>query len=83
MTKLTPFADDAASVGIGDLTIENGTEEVSLHGSLDITRDRKGLVHARALKVLLDQAVAYLEAQTDLPDALPPPPTKMVANPFT
>ena len=61
MIRLTPFADDAASIGIGDLTIENGTEEVSLHGSLDITRDKKGLIHAQALKALLDQAVAYLE----------------------
>ncbi len=37
---LTPFADDAASVSIGKLTIENGTDRVALYGSLDITRDQ-------------------------------------------
>ena len=82
MKKLTPFADDATSVGIGDLTVENGTDQVSLHGSLDISRDKQGLAHAVALKAMLDQAVAYLQAQSDLPDVLPPLPSKRVANPF-
>ena len=82
MKKLTPFADDATSVGIGDLTVENGTDQVSLHGSLDITCDKQGLAHAVALKTVLDQAVAYLQAQGDLPEVLPPLPSKTVANPF-
>ena len=34
MKTLTPFADDAVSIGAGDLTIENGTDQVSLHGAL-------------------------------------------------
>ena len=82
MKTLKPFADDAVSIGIGDLTIENGTDQVSLHGSLDITRDKQGLAHARALKALLDQAVTYLQQQDDLPAALPPLPSKTVKNPF-
>ncbi len=49
MKTLTPFADDAVSIGIGELTVENGTDQVSLHGSLDITRDKQGLAHACAL----------------------------------
>ena len=44
---LTPFADDAASVSVGKLTFENGTDRVALYGSLDITRDQQGLAHAR------------------------------------
>ena len=55
---------------------------MSLHGSLDITRDKQGLAHAVALKTVLDQAVAYLQAQQNLPDVLPPLPSKTVANPF-
>ncbi len=47
MTTLKPFADDAASLSIGKLTIENGTDELSLYGSLDITRDQHGLAQAR------------------------------------
>ncbi len=83
MTKLTPFADDAASVSIGKLIVENGTDRVALYGTLDLTRDKQGLAHARALKALLDQAVQVLETDKALPDAVPAPaaPT-MVANPF-
>jgi hypothetical protein len=85
MTKLTPFADDAASVAIGGgLTVENGTDRVAIYGSLDLTRDQQGLAHARALKALLDAAIQHLQAQKDLPDAAPPPTApKEVPNPFT
>ena len=83
MTKLTPFADDAASISIGKLTVENGTARVALYGTLDLTRDKQGLAHARALKALLDQAVQVLEADQALPDAVPPPAApKRVDNPF-
>ena len=83
MTRLTPFADDAASISIDRLTIENGIDRIALYGSLDISRDKQGLAHARALQALLNQAVQYLEAAKNLPDALPPPPPpKQVANPF-
>ena len=59
MNKLIPFADDAGSVSIGSLTIENGTDRVTIYGSLDLTRDKQGLAHAEALKALLDQAVQH------------------------
>lgn len=57
MTTLKPFADDAASTSIGELTIENGTDRIALYGSLDLARDKQGLAHARALATLLDQAI--------------------------
>lgn len=83
MTKLTPFADDAASTSIGELTVENGIDRIALYGSLDLTRDKQCLAHARALAALLDQAIRRLEADKALPDALPPPTAaKTVANPF-
>ena len=82
MTTLIPFADDAASVSIGKLTIENGTDRLALYGSLDITRDRRGLAQARALQAVLDQAVRRLEAEKDLPAVLAPAPVKTVENPF-
>ena len=79
---MKPFADDAASISIGELTVENGTDRIALYGSLDLTRDKQGLAHARALKALLDQAVQLLEADKSLPDAAPPAAAKTVANPF-
>jgi len=83
MTTLKPFADDAASITIGELTIENGTDRIALYGSLDLARDKQSLAHARALAALLDQAIQLLEADTSLPDAVPPPVApKTVKNPF-
>jgi hypothetical protein len=84
MTKLTPFADDAGSITIDTLTIENGTRQIALYGSLDITRDKVGLQHALALKAVIDQAVKVLTSDPALPQQLPPAakPTT-VRNPFT
>jgi hypothetical protein len=83
MTKLTPFADDAASVTIDKLTVENGTERLALYGSLDISRDKAGLRHALALKTIVDQAVQVLSADPNLPEQQPPADTsKTVRNPF-
>ena len=83
MTKFAPFADDASSTSIGKLTVENGTDRIALYGSLDLTRDRQGLAHARALRAILGQAVQVLEAQAALPDAVPAAAApRTVANPF-
>ena len=80
---LTPFADDAASVSIGKLTVENGTDRVALYGSLDITRDQQGLAHGRALLAIVQAAVQRLEGEAGLPAALPAAvKPKTVANPF-
>jgi len=70
---ITPFANEADSVGIGDLTIENRLDRISIYGSLDLTRDKQGLEHARTLKALVDNIVRILEADKKLPDKLPPP----------
>jgi hypothetical protein len=83
MTKFTPFADDAASIAIEKLTIENGAERLALYGSLDITRDKIGLRHALALKAIIDQAVQALTADPALPERQPPAnKSKTVRNPF-
>ena len=83
MTNFTPFADDAASLAIEKLTIENGTDRLALYGSLDITRDKAGLRHAVALKAIIDQAVQALTADPALPEQQPPAvKPKTVRNPF-
>jgi hypothetical protein len=83
MTKFTPFADDAGSIGIDKLTIENGTAVVSVYGSMDITRDKVGLQHALTLKALIDQAVEVLTSDAALPQRLPAvDKAKTVRNPF-
>ena len=84
MTKLVLFADDASSTTIDKLTVENGKQQISVYGSLDITRDHQGLQHALTLKALIDQAVQVLTSDPALPQRLPPPdkPTT-VKNPFS
>ncbi|TPG55743.1 hypothetical protein EAH89_14385 [Roseomonas nepalensis] len=81
---LTPFADEAASTSVGDLTIENRLDRVSVYGSLDLTRDRRGLEAARRLRSLLDAVVGALESEGDrLPEELESKPgTTQVPNPF-
>jgi len=81
---LTPFADEAASISVGDLTAENRLDRVSLYGSLDLTRDRQGLAEARRLRALLEAVVAALEAEEDrLPERLGRgPEPERVPNPF-
>ena len=82
MTQIDPFTDDAASTSIGKLTIENGTDQLTLYGSLDITRDQAGLAYAHQMKALLDRIVEVLEAKP-LPAAVAPAPTpRVVKNPF-
>ncbi|MGI4765112.1 MAG: hypothetical protein ACRYGP_08620 [Janthinobacterium lividum] len=81
-----PFTDDAAALTIGGMTIENGTDRISLSGSLDLARDRQGLDHAKALRSTLDGVIAALEAVKDLPArtvTTKPVPVTKKPNPFT
>lgn len=81
---ITPFANEAASTTIGDLTIENQLDRVPLYGSLDLTRDRQGLEDARRLRALLEAVVTVLEGEGDrLPDkGRSKPNVTQVRNPF-
>ena len=83
MTKaaLQPFRNESDTLQIGDLTIENRLDRVSIYGSLDITLDREGLTSARELKALLERAIASME-QTDLPDRISIAEPETVKNPF-
>jgi hypothetical protein len=84
MTKtIAPFANESESLGIGDLTIENRMDRVAIYGSIDLTRDKVGLEHARMLKAMLDKVVQVLEREKELPDRIAPPDMPdEVANPF-
>lgn len=81
MSTLQPFANEADSITIGDLTIENRLDRLELYGSVQITRDKEGLALAQELKALLDATLQILESE-DLPDQVPIEPTDEVDNPF-
>lgn len=78
---LTPYANEADVLHIGQLSIENRLDRISLHGDVDLTRDRAGLAMARQLHELLANVVKQLESE-NLPDQLAPPHTGTVPNPF-
>jgi hypothetical protein len=79
--EIHPFANESESIQLGDLTIENRTDRVSLYGSLDLTRDKQGLDYARQLKAILNLLVSELE-KTDLPDRITLATPETVENPF-
>lgn len=89
MTRTTPehfepFADDASVRSIGGLSVENGTERIALHGSLDIPCDRSGLDAARKLRDTFEAIVRALEGR-DLPERVAEAPEaapREVKNPF-
>jgi hypothetical protein len=79
--NFAPYANEADVVEVGNLMLENRLDRITISGDVDLTADKDGLARARQLHGLLGRIVAGLEGQ-DLPDRLPPPDVKTVANPF-
>lgn len=82
MPELQPFQNESETLQIGELTIENRTDQLELYGSLAITRDQAGLQQALRLKALLDAAVLYLQNEKDLPEQVFFRASENVDNPF-
>ncbi len=82
MEMIDPFANESEALQVDELTIENRTDRVSIYGSLDITRDRRGLEKARRLARLFDAILARL-SQEELPEEMPRPSNiEVVDNPL-
>jgi hypothetical protein len=81
MRQFTPYENESDVLNIGGVQIENRLDRITVSGDVDLTADQAGLAHARALRRLLDEVVAALEAR-DLPERLPPPAIATVPNPF-
>ena len=79
--KFVPYANESDVLEIGNLTIENRLDRISISGDIDLTQDKPGLALAKQLQKLLGDVLAQLEKQA-LPDQLPPPEVTSVANPF-
>jgi hypothetical protein len=82
-----PYSNDDDVLNIqGDaLTLSNGTTRVVLNGTLELTRDQRGLKAALALKEAVDAIVASLQAQANLPAKVKDEPDAkpgIVLNPF-
>ena len=79
--KFLPFANEADVVEIGNLTIENRLDRITIAGDVDLTLDKAGLAKARALQQLVGAVLAKME-EGALPEELPAASVKSVANPF-
>ncbi|RDK02115.1 hypothetical protein [Paraburkholderia lacunae] len=82
-----PYSNDDDVLNIqGDaLTVSNGTTRVVVAGTLELTRDQRGLKAALALKEAVDAVVASLQAQQDLPVRVKDEPDAkpgVIQNPF-
>jgi hypothetical protein len=77
--------NDVLNVQGDALTLTNGTTRVTLAGTLEITRDKRGLAAALALKAALDDVVKKLQADAHLPATIADEPDQkpgVVDNPF-
>jgi hypothetical protein len=77
--------DDVLNIQGDALTVSNGTTRVVLNGTLEITKDKRGLKAALALKEALDGIVAALQAEAKLPDQVKEEPDAkpgVIDNPF-
>lgn len=81
METIRPFENEAESLQIDELTIENRLDRIAIYGNIEITRDKRGLERARQLQRLLDDTVRALEAE-DLPETVETIPPDKVPNPF-
>ena len=84
MTKrrsIRAFQNESECLQLGDLTIENRTDRISIYGSVDLTLDKKGLEFARELKAVIDLALAEME-KSELPDSIAIEEAETVDNPF-
>jgi hypothetical protein len=78
---INPFRNESECLQIGDLTVENRIDRISLYGSIDITRDKEGLAVARQMKEILDLTLAELDKE-ELPERIALAPLETVDNPF-
>jgi hypothetical protein len=76
-----PYGNEEESLQIGDLTIENRVDRVSIYGSIDLTLDKQGLKHARQLQEILALTITELEKGT-LPERIAVAEPETVKNPF-
>ena len=76
------YENESDSFSIGDMTIENRHDKISIYGSLDITKDKDGLEYALKLKRIIDSSIDALKRDKNLPDKIEILEIESVTNPF-
>lgn len=65
-----PFQNDTESFKVGTLTIKNDFNEISINGSVNITKDKIGYKNALFLKRLIDGALDEMKRDKNLPEKI-------------
>lgn len=81
----TPFANAIDAVNVGELSIENGEQRITIFGQLEINRDQQGLAQAQWLAEFFQNLAVTLAAEKTLPAQLPaeiPTASTQIDNPF-
>lgn len=76
------YENENESFQIDNLSVENRLDRISIYGSLDITKDRRGLESALRLKRLIDASIDALKRDKNLPDQIEIQADETVQNPF-
>ena len=78
-----PYQNESDVLTLGNLSIENRVDRISLMGDVELTKDQRGLLLAKKLKVVIDAAVLALEREKGtLPASVATIATTKVRNPF-
>ena len=77
-----PFENGTESASIDDLTLENQLDCINIYGNLQITKDQDGLKTAKALQAFINDVVAALEQEQELPEKVERAEAQEVENPF-
>jgi hypothetical protein len=64
------FENETDGFTVGNLNIKNGTEMITIEGSLHISKDKQGLEAALKLKRAVDAAIDALKRDRNLPDSI-------------
>lgn len=78
---ISPFQDESNVITIQDLSIENRTDRIQIHGALDITRDKEGLTNLWNLKRQIDAIAEYMK-NAELPEQIEVLEAREVPNPL-
>lgn len=76
-----PFENESESCQIGDTTVENRLDRISIYGQLEITKDQQGLKDAIAMADLFINIVTELQ-KSSLPEVISIEQPVKVGDPF-
>lgn len=78
---IKPYDNEQQVVQINGLTIENRVDQLSIYGTVNLTRDKVGFQKLLELKTIIDDAYKIL-CNEELPAAIIIEKPKKVPNPF-